>query len=196
MGDKLVVYIDNREKNPYTFPGHEMRWTTLNHGDYTCYGLKGVFELERKSVHDLLCTMVMKQRWAAWLRKCERWSTAVERYGTPRIVIVEGQLSDIHRLPPHVMKNVEMRGLNLFYSRLQMMALMGIHFMFCSDREIAARMVLGLLGRELESREKGVSVADRLYKREPELTVPSTELLSASAPSFPGIPTPQQVSPR
>jgi ERCC4-type nuclease len=173
MGAKLCVFIDTRERTPLEFAGHEVRYTKLGYGDYSCHGLKNVFEIERKSVIDLVCTMVMKQRWEAWLRKCERWGRVTETYQAQRIVVVEGNYHYIYKLPPTIYANIGPRGVNLAVHRLHVTALMGVQVLWVGDRPTAARTILGLLGRELEARETGITVQDRLYRREPVLTVPS-----------------------
>lgn len=171
-GNRLQVLIDNREKNPLSFPGHECRRTTLQYGDYTAFGLKERLEIERKSVFDLLSTLVLRVRWEAFLRKCDRWKEICERYGSARIVVVEGDYRDVHSLPKPIFEKIGMRGINLYYNRIALLQLMGICVLFASDREKAARTILTLLGRELEAAEQGITVEDRVYRREPRLLIP------------------------
>lgn len=49
----MKVIVDNREKKPYKFPGLDVRYDTLDVGDYTYEGFEHVFAVERKSLDDL-----------------------------------------------------------------------------------------------------------------------------------------------
>jgi len=169
MAGKLEVYIDNREKAPFQFPGHSTKWTTLRYGDYTAWGLKDIFEIERKSTFDMLATCVRRASWEAFLRKCARWETVVERYGASRIVLVAGNITDVNQLPYQVFKQIGARGVDLYLHRVSILCQMGVSVLYAGSPELAAKMVLRMLGRELAAREKGLTVTQAVYKRDPEL---------------------------
>jgi ERCC4-type nuclease len=172
LGNRLCVFVDTREKVPYEFPGHDVRYTKLAYGDYSAHGLKNIFEVERKSVPDLVCTMVVRSRWQRWLKKCEGWKRQAEQHSSYRMVVVEGHFNDLFKLPQNIYNNIGVAGINLAVHRLQLVALTGVQVWFMGDRVNAARMVLGLLGRELEARDAGRTVEERLYPQELKLALP------------------------
>ena len=177
IGARLLVLVDTREKAPLIFPGHEVRRTTLRYGDYSAWGLKGVVEIERKSVYDMAGTCVLRQRWEGFLRKCDRWHTLAERHRAPMIVVVEGHITDIYRLPFTQDSQVKARGVNLYFHRVQLLMAMGIQVLYAGNRDLASHMILGLLGRELEAREKGLTVREATMQREPDLRIPVAKAL-------------------
>lgn len=88
-----VVLIDTREQNPFSFSrfrnwiGDE-RVATLATGDYSVEGMEHLLSLERKSLSDLISTL-MHNRQRFW-RECERLQQFAHR-----AILVEASYSDI-----------------------------------------------------------------------------------------------------
>ena len=49
----MIILIDDREKQPFEFPGVETETARLETGDYTVKGFEDSFAVERKSLNDL-----------------------------------------------------------------------------------------------------------------------------------------------
>jgi ERCC4-type nuclease len=90
---KPVVIIDTREKTPFTFTCHR-NWIagTLHHkldaGDYSAEGMEALLALERKSLSDLITTLMQCR--GTFLKECER----LARYRW-RAILVEASYKDI-----------------------------------------------------------------------------------------------------
>jgi ERCC4-type nuclease len=90
---KPVVIVDTREKTPFTFNDHE-NWIAgtaqrkLNAGDYSVEGMEDLLTLERKSLSDLITTLMQCR--TTFLKVCER----LVRYRW-RAILVEASYEDI-----------------------------------------------------------------------------------------------------
>lgn len=186
LGRRLHILVDNREKAPLVFPGHQVSWTTLRYGDYSAIGLKAEFEIERKSTPDLIATLIIKKRWSAFLRKLERW----QELGTPMIVLVEGNCSDVYRLNKPTFDAMQgMKGIDLYFDRMVKLSLAGVHFLYAGDRTIASSLVRALLARELESRllrGARISIRQLAGKVEENLATAGARQLAAQHGQQPG----------
>lgn len=82
------IWIDDREKLPWSFPGHEVVSTRLFAGDYSIDGLTDKVAIERKSRDDFLQTIT-------WGR--ERFEAEMERLATyaRALIIVECHQDDL-----------------------------------------------------------------------------------------------------
>jgi len=149
----LQLLIDSREKAPLQFPGIDFQITKLAFGDYSARGLRGVFEIERKSPVDLLTTLVL--RWGAWLRKCQRWVNAAPR----AIVICEGTYDECLNIQGPHKYTLARNGVDLlemgrrFEQRFGLTMLAGVQVTFVGSRMSASRIIVDLLRAELHQRE-------------------------------------------
>jgi ERCC4-type nuclease len=90
---KPVVIIDTREKNPFVFTGHT-NWIAgtvrrkLDAGDYSVEGMEALLSLERKSLSDLITTLMQCRR--TFFKECERLVKC--RW---RAILVEASYEDI-----------------------------------------------------------------------------------------------------
>lgn len=90
---KPVVIIDTREKTHFTFANHQ-NWIgatvrrKLNAGDYSVEGMETLLALERKSLTDLITTLMQCR--GTFLRECER----LARYRW-RAILVEASYEDV-----------------------------------------------------------------------------------------------------
>jgi ERCC4-type nuclease len=72
---KPVVIVDTREKTPFSFTCHG-NWIAgtvrrkLDAGDYSVEGMEALLALERKSLSDLITTLIQCR--STFLRECER----------------------------------------------------------------------------------------------------------------------------
>jgi ERCC4-type nuclease len=87
------VLIDTREQAPFDFTAYP-NWiagqsvATLPTGDYTVSGLESVMALERKSLNDLVSTLMHNRE--RFIRECER--LAEYRY---KAIIIEASFEDV-----------------------------------------------------------------------------------------------------
>ena len=88
--DKIKIIQDTREQKPWTFPPDEFEVTVakLAAGDYSIAGLEDEFAIERKSLGDLVGTVI-----GGWIR----FRKELNRLAGYRsaAIIVEADISDI-----------------------------------------------------------------------------------------------------
>ena len=90
---KPVVIVDTREKTPFAFARHA-NWIAgtvrhkLNAGDYSLLGMEGLLALERKSLSDLITTLIQCR--STFFKECERLAKC--RW---RAILVEASYEDI-----------------------------------------------------------------------------------------------------
>jgi ERCC4-type nuclease len=90
---KPVVIIDTREQNPFTFAGHT-NWIAgtvrrkLDAGDYSAEGMEKLLSLERKSLSDLITTLMQDR--SRFREECER----LVEYRW-RAILVEASYEDV-----------------------------------------------------------------------------------------------------
>ncbi|MFW5828627.1 MAG: ERCC4 domain-containing protein [Planctomycetota bacterium] len=88
--NQLTILVDSREQRPWTWtePGIATRRTALPVGDYSLQGLSDRVAIERKSLDDLVSTLIHHaKRWHAELRRLAAMQAAC--------VIVEAGLPDL-----------------------------------------------------------------------------------------------------
>lgn len=128
------VVIDSREKRPYVFE-NSVR-TKIDAGDYSLEGLETRIAIERKSLDDLVQTLLHgRVRFAIELAKLKHYEFAA--------VVIEGSMQDVLA--------------GNYTSKIKPLALLGIicdlqlrfspvHFIFAGDRPHAYALVSELLG--------------------------------------------------
>jgi ERCC4-type nuclease len=116
------IVVDTREKREYSFPDSIRR--KLDAGDYSLDGLTDHITIERKSLDDLVNTLLRgKRRFAAELRKLQLYDHAY--------IVVEGSIEDIvsgsyqSQLKPEALLGM-VCSLNLQYHP--------VHIIFAGDR--------------------------------------------------------------
>ena len=91
---KPIVIVDTREGNPFTFQslpnwiGGILRGT-LRTGDYTIQGMEALLSLERKSLEDLVGTLMHRRN--QFLNECEQ----MQQY-LYRVILVEASYEEIN----------------------------------------------------------------------------------------------------
>ena len=133
-----VVVIDTREQRPFSFDPEcvSVQSGTLGAGDYALLGFEDRIAVERKSMEDFVSTVVGERaRFKRELAKLQTYELAC--------VVVEGDLRDVIRGSYRSRAHPNA----VFASALAIYTDYGIPVFFCSDREIAARFVMGLLLR-------------------------------------------------
>ena len=135
---KPTVVVDKREQRPYFFDPDSVsvQLGTLSEGDYTILGFEERIAIERKSLEDFVGSVV---------RERDRFKRELERLRTYELacVVVEADLRDVIRGSYRSRAHPN----SIFASALAIYTDYGIPVFFCSDREIAARFVMGLLLR-------------------------------------------------
>lgn len=137
-GTLPIVVVDTREQQPYSFdPAHvTCVRRALPAGDYSLEGYEMAVAIERKSLEDFVASAITNQaRFARELR-------ALSEYDL-RCIVVEASLEDIlarrYRSGAHPNSVVG--------ATLAMFVDYGVPVLFCGDRQIACRVVEGILRR-------------------------------------------------
>lgn len=89
--EKIRIIQDTREQKPWPFPAEEFEVTVakLSAGDYSIAGLEDEFAIERKSLGDLVGTLI-----GGWIRfRKELNRLAGYRFAA---IVVEADISDVH----------------------------------------------------------------------------------------------------
>jgi len=136
--DKAVVVIDTRERTAYTFD--QERTATVRcklcAGDYSLAGFERMVAVERKTLDDLVSTVIhARDRFRRELERLAQYEAAC--------IVVEGNLRDVldrcYRSAAHpnaIVGNI-----------VSIVVRFGIPVYFCSDREAANRFVEAYLLR-------------------------------------------------
>lgn len=130
--------IDTREQEPYTFdPARAaVAYRALPAGDYTVEGFETRVAVERKTVEDLVSTVIRsRERFARELEKLTTYDSAC--------VVVEGNLSDV--LDANYRSGANPN--SVFGSVMAIIVEYGIPVYFCGDRQTARRFVESYLLR-------------------------------------------------
>ncbi len=135
MTESWTIAIDTREKRPleFTWP-HSL--VTLATGDYSIVGLEDQVAVERKALPDFVSTLIHNR---------DRFHRELERFRAIqfRCIIVE---SDMRKL---FLKSLRSRAHPMSIIGLALAAMIdyNIPILFCSTREIAAKVTLSFLHR-------------------------------------------------
>lgn len=135
------IIIDTSEQSPWDFPGERIINRSLDTGDYSVAGFEDVVTVERKSLPDLVNTVVGDwQRFSRQLRRMAAMDLAVIICEAPVTSLFEKRYSgDTNPL--------SVRG------KLNRCLLdFGVPVMFLDNREIAAQWTLNLFQLFLERR--------------------------------------------
>ncbi len=136
--DRITVVVDTREQEPYHFDPDSVTTTrrALPAGDYSLEGWEDQVAVERKTLEDLVATVI---------RSHKRFRKEVERLAEfeAACVVVEANLSDIltrgYRSGAH--PNAVLGAV------LSIVVDFRLPVFFCSDRQAACRFVEGYLRR-------------------------------------------------
>lgn len=136
----MKIIIDTREQRPWSFPPEaaETAIGTLRAGDYALAGDN--WAVERKSLPDFVGTVV---------REWERFQRELARLPAPRVVIVEGTLSDI--LAHEYESSVEPVFL---LNRISALLMAGVAVVFAGDATQAAGVAYHCFRRREEKRDE------------------------------------------
>lgn len=150
----MIIVCDTREQKPLDFsPWHrKVEVIKLAYGDYSIKGMEGEVSVERKSVHDLVNTLIHSRvRFAKELNILKSYRDSA--------IVVEGTLRDIfmHRYRSMVHPNAVLGLVNHIYVTA------GIPTIFCDDPEMAAWWVQSYFNGIVKREERAsVSTADSL----------------------------------
>jgi ERCC4-type nuclease len=138
----MKIVIDRQEQLPWSFSCMTIRDRSLDTGDYTVETLENVLCVERKSIPDLVGTVVNDwQRFSRQLRRMSAMDVA--------LIVVEGKVSDLMNHQYSSQTNPEsVRGK---LNRIQVQ--FGIQTLFLENREIAASWVENLFEKYLDQRD-------------------------------------------
>ena len=134
--ESWTVAIDTREKKPLNFFSQPIERVALSTGDYSIIGFEDRIAVERKSLNDLINTLIHNR---------ERFKKELERFRSFQFkcIVVESDLKALFAEKYHS-KVHPMSIVGLF---LSLMVDYDIPVLFCSTRPIAAKIVLSFLHR-------------------------------------------------
>ncbi len=132
----LVIATDTREQTPLVFEGATIERKTLKTGDYSIVGLEDVIAVERKSLADLVSTVVHNQ---------DRFRRELLRLFEIkyRCIVVEGDLPQLFARQYHGRANPR----SVLGLLLAMMIDYNVPVLFCSTPELAATTTHSFLKR-------------------------------------------------
>jgi len=131
----FTVVVDTREQIPWGFPEDTLTVTKkLNAGDYSILGYENVVAIERKSLNDLINTVIHGRR--RFMHELERLETVAYR-----CVAIEGTVGDVlagkynsDAFPQSIIGSI------LWFERFY-----GVPFHWWHDRQIASYMGINWL---------------------------------------------------
>ena len=160
--ERPVIVVDTREQHPYELNPELVRVVSraLLAGDYALDGLENQIVIERKSLDDYVYSVVRAR--ARFLRELELLATCSMPY-----IVVEGSMEDVseHRYRAGVHPNA------VLGATWAIIVDYGIPVFFCSDRQLACRLVEGLL---LRAHHKGLAYAKAPGPAQASTTVAAT----------------------
>lgn len=143
-----VIIIDNDEKRALQFPflndgsvfvRTEVR--SLHTGDYSIEGYENLITVERKSINDLVNTVI--HDWARFAKECRRMATM-----DAAVIGVEGNLQDVlqHKYESNADPMSVLGKINTIFHRF------GIATVFCSDPDSMAYWVHNFFKNYIDER--------------------------------------------
>lgn len=131
----MKILVDTREQCPWEFDTETVR-KALSAGDYSLEGLENKVAIERKSLDDLVQTVIhQRERFHAELKKLQTMQYAC--------VVVEGNFEDLfsgkYRSQAHPN--------SIFGSVLSIIVDCNVPVYFCSNRQIACHFAKTYLSR-------------------------------------------------
>jgi len=138
MKNKAVVVIDTREQEPYSFDTGRIETVrcALPAGDYSLLGYESAIAVERKSLEDLVGTLIRgRERFRSELLKLQSYEYAC--------VVVEASITDM--LSGRYRSGVHPNA--LLGSVISIIADYNIPVFFCANRQAACLFVQELLLR-------------------------------------------------
>jgi ERCC4-type nuclease len=130
----MVIIVDTREKNEYTFGDIVTIRQKLDAGDYSVAGLEDRVAIERKNIDDFVNTVIYhKERFHNELCALARMDFAA--------IVVEASLSDIleHRYKSGV------RPASVIEATISIMLAYRVPIIMASDRQIACHITRSIL---------------------------------------------------
>ena len=136
----LVIVVDTREQTPWTFgEGIQIIPRALPAGDYSIFGWESTIAIERKSLNDLVNTVIhSRQRFQNELHKLASYRR--------KLVAIEGSTEDILERR----YNSDAHPASVLGSVLSLQAIFNVPFCFWSSRQCAQRMAQNWLEHVLK----------------------------------------------
>ena len=132
----MIIVIDSREKDEYTFGDIVPIKQKLDAGDYSVAGLENRIAIERKNIDDFVGTVIYhKDRFHEELVRLSLMEFAA--------IVVEASLKDIldHRYKSDVLP------LSVIGATVAIMVEYRIPIVFCGSRQLACHMTKSILQR-------------------------------------------------
>lgn len=173
MGEKPTIVVDTREQLPYEFPAHAAYTVrrALPAGDYSLAGREREVAVERKSLDDLVHTVIReRERFRNELKLLQGYWHAC--------IVVEGNLDDVfsggYRSGAHPN--------SILGATLSIIVDYSIPVYFCSNRQIARRFVMEFLFRY---HQKGVNSCNAASQIAPQASEERSSGSSSHPPTSP-----------
>lgn len=155
--NEIVIVADSREQVPYNFERFTVKIerTGLPAGDYSLSGFQDRAAIERKSLDDLISSLMGQDR-----ERFERELVKLRSYELAAVVI-EANLQDLARgrYQSRMKPQAVLQSISAFHIRYQ------VPFLFCGDRSGAEYMTYSLLSKYLYEIEKRYQQARKTNAR-------------------------------
>lgn len=148
MADKITIIEDTREQTPLDFSGHrgvESVRSGLKTGDYSVQGYEDKICFERKSVPDLVSTLIGGHE--RFLREMDRMKDFQVKY-----ILVEHTAGTVYRYCER--HGVEYKFDTIIQSLLAYACHYGVRIRFCKDRDDMTRYIVAKCKEFLKEKEK------------------------------------------
>jgi len=132
----MVIVVDTREQDEYTFGDADVVRRKLDAGDYSIAGLENRVAIERKNINDFVNTVIyQKERFHEELCALARMDFAA--------IVVEASLTDIleHRYKSGV------RPVSVIGAAVAVMVKYRVPIIFCGNRQLACHVTHAILQR-------------------------------------------------
>jgi ERCC4-type nuclease len=161
----FTIIVDTREQTPWCFPeDQQVVRAGLPAGDYSIRGYEETIALERKSLNDLVSTVIhQRDRFFKELVKLKSYRR--------KLVVVEGDVSDIFELR----YNSKAHPFSILGAIQNYHAIFNIPFVFWGSREYAERMALWWL-QHIWKRTKRWAEKEKEAQQEREILEQTNDL--------------------
>ncbi len=132
----MVIVVDTREQDEYTFGDAKVVRRKLDAGDYSVAGLENRVAIERKNIDDFVNTVIyQKERFHEELCALARMDFAA--------IVVEASLTDVldHRYKSGV------RPVSVIGAAVAIMVEYRVPIIFCGNRQLACHVTHAILQR-------------------------------------------------
>ena len=147
--DFLTIRVAGNEQLPLDFHSDYVKAGRgpIKTFDYALEGDQDNFAIERKSIPDMISSLVLSDKWKHELSKIAR----AQQWLLPVIYVVEGTFDDIGKYDYMIFKSGNVTSQFAYRRIAELIFIHNVHLIFAGSREAAAYAVCLILKRRLES---------------------------------------------